>query len=306
MGFTPARAGNAAPERTRPRCDHAADHGGTLVLTRNTRWDSSCGRAAAAIAPASSRVGFPGPAACRHVGPDPGCFDDSVSGPCDGASEQGRVTSGAIDDPEGSEVATRAPGRPGDRARSARMGVGERLGVQMPGVGGEHSVTVGAGVGVHADNERVGMCGSCHGGRGFLPHERADASGRCAAGVSPGEGHSEASVMSHGPKGPGSLLIKPSRWAGQAPATIPKTGQFGSKAHERAEGAVSGLRYFVDWAVLSGTPHVGSASHFATCEAAQVRAPPARWSSRGRHGAGLTKGAACPVFQMWGAGHPCR
>jgi hypothetical protein len=45
--------------------------------------------------------------------------------------------------------------------------------------------------------------------------------------------------MSHSPKGLGSLLIKPSRWAGQALAAIPVTGQFGSKAHERAEGVLS-------------------------------------------------------------------
>ena len=45
--------------------------------------------------------------------------------------------------------------------------------------------------------------------------------------------------MSHSPKGPGSLLIKPSRWAGQALAAISVTGQFGSKAHERAEGVLS-------------------------------------------------------------------
>lgn len=45
--------------------------------------------------------------------------------------------------------------------------------------------------------------------------------------------------MSHSPKGLGSLLIKPSRWAGQALAAIPLTGQFGSKAHERAEGVLS-------------------------------------------------------------------
>jgi hypothetical protein len=45
--------------------------------------------------------------------------------------------------------------------------------------------------------------------------------------------------MSHSPTGLGSLLIKPSRWAGQALDAIPVTGQFGSKAHERAEGVLS-------------------------------------------------------------------
>ncbi|BAS11982.1 hypothetical protein AHiyo8_02850 [Arthrobacter sp. Hiyo8] len=45
--------------------------------------------------------------------------------------------------------------------------------------------------------------------------------------------------MSHSPQGPRSLLIKPSGWARQALAAIPLTGQFGSKAHERAEGVLS-------------------------------------------------------------------
>jgi hypothetical protein len=306
MRFTPARAANAAPERTRPRCDHRADPGGTLVLTGITRWDSSSGRATAAIAPASSGSDFPVP---RRAGTWALTLGASMTRypPCDGASEQGCVTSGAIDDPEGSEVATRAPGCPGDHARSARMGVGERLGVQMPAVGGEHSVTLGAGVGVHADNERVGMCGSCHGGRGFLPHERADASGRCAAGVSPGEGHSEASVMRHGPKGPGSLLIKPSRWAGQAPATIPKTGQFGSKAHERAEGAVSDLRYFVEGL---GQCFRGRHTLVRRATSRLVKLPRCEHPQPvGRLGAAMLRvdeGRCVPTFPDVGAGHPCR
>lgn len=46
--------------------------------------------------------------------------------------------------------------------------------------------------------------------------------------------------MGHSPESwLGSLLIKPSTWAEQAPAAVPKAGQFGSKALRSAEGVLS-------------------------------------------------------------------
>jgi len=43
--------------------------------------------------------------------------------------------------------------------------------------------------------------------------------------------------MGHSPEsGLGGLLIKPSAWAEQASAAIPKTGQFGSKAPNGSRG----------------------------------------------------------------------
>jgi hypothetical protein len=94
--------------------------------------------------------------------------------------EQGPVAAGALDDPQGTEVAARAACGPGDRTVPAGVGIREGLGAQILAAGSDNGIGMCAGVGVHADDERVGACDSGHRDRGsFLTNGQMLQAARC-------------------------------------------------------------------------------------------------------------------------------
>jgi len=98
------------------------------------------------------RVRLPDPVSTT---PHPRSLGNLVSGIRRVAGQLRPVTPGALDRPERvGDPAGTAP-RPGNRARTARGGIRERLGPEVLAVCGEYCIRVGSGVRVHADDERV-------------------------------------------------------------------------------------------------------------------------------------------------------
>jgi len=185
IGFTPARLANAASERTRPGCDHAArataavtgpadviprgdqypDGGAdTVVGAGSTQHRHVNGQHGLGDAAGVQRVGLANSAV--GAGVHPARLGDRVPGVVGDAGQAGAVGSHSLDHPQHIEITTGAAGDPRDGSLEACHG-GRKLRFvdDLAGRAGHDSDGVVAGVRIDADDEWVSMRDDCHSDR---------------------------------------------------------------------------------------------------------------------------------------------